>query len=59
MNGTAMAMMTAVRQLLASGLVMLSELFFDGTIVPVAIIIFIYAMVSSVVYLALTTAKNS
>jgi hypothetical protein len=59
MNGTAMAMMTAVRQLLASGLVMLSELFFDGTIIPVAIIIFVYAMVSSVVYLILTTAKGS
>lgn len=45
MNGTAMAMMTAIRQLLASGLVILSEVMFDGTIVPVATIILVYAVV--------------
>lgn len=50
MNGTSMAMMTAVRQLLASGLVVLSEIFFDGTLVPVAIIIFSYASFSTVCY---------
>ena len=33
MNGTAMAMMTAIRQFFASGLVIVSEMFFDGTIV--------------------------
>jgi DHA1 family bicyclomycin/chloramphenicol resistance-like MFS transporter len=50
MNGTAMAMMTAVRQLLASGLVVLSEILFDGSIVPIAMIIFIYAAIASFCY---------
>ena len=57
MNGTTLAMMTAIRQLLASGLVMLSELFFDGTIVPVATIIFVYAALSAVIYLVLCLRK--
>ncbi len=39
MTGTAMAMNTALRQLSAMGLVMISEIMFDGTIVPVAMII--------------------
>jgi len=51
MNGTSMAMMTAVRQLLASGLVVLSEVFFDGTLLPVAIIIFSYAAISTCCYI--------
>lgn len=51
MNGTSMAMMTAVRQLLASGLVILSEIFFDGTLVPVAVIIFSYAAISTLCYI--------
>jgi DHA1 family bicyclomycin/chloramphenicol resistance-like MFS transporter len=50
MNGTSMAMMTAVRQSLASGLVILSEVMFDGTIVPVAVIIFIYAAFATICY---------
>lgn len=50
MNGTSMAMMTAIRQLLASGLVVLSEVFFDGTLLPVAIIIFSYAVISTLCY---------
>jgi DHA1 family bicyclomycin/chloramphenicol resistance-like MFS transporter len=50
MNGTAMAMMTAIRQLLAAGLVLLSEILFDGTIVPVALIIFGYAIVTVICY---------
>ena len=45
MNGTAMAMMTAIRQSLAAGLTILSEVMFDGTIVPVAMIICGYAVV--------------
>lgn len=53
MNGTSMAMMTAVRQLLAAGLVALSELFFDGTLLPVAMIIFSYAVIAIVCYLIL------
>ncbi|MFN7038278.1 MAG: multidrug effflux MFS transporter [Alphaproteobacteria bacterium] len=53
MNGTAMAMMTAVRQLLASGLVILSEIYFDGTIVPVALIISAYGAVSVIFYIVI------
>jgi MFS transporter, DHA1 family, multidrug resistance protein len=51
MNGTAMAITTAIRQLLASGLVVLSEIFFDGTLLPVAIIIFSYAAFATLCYL--------
>ena len=50
MNGTSLAMMTAIRQFLAAGTVICSELFFDGTIVPVATIIFIYAIVCVICY---------
>jgi DHA1 family bicyclomycin/chloramphenicol resistance-like MFS transporter len=53
MNGTALAMMTAIRQLLASGLVILSEIFFDGTIVPVAILVFLSTVVPTLAYLML------
>lgn len=49
-NGTSMAMMVAIRQFLAFGLVIVSELFFDGTIIPVADIIFGYAVVAMVCY---------
>ncbi|MCC2646502.1 MAG: putative Permease of the major facilitator superfamily protein [Rickettsiaceae bacterium] len=50
MNGTSLAMMTAIRQSLASVLVILSEIMFDGTIVPVAVIIFAYAALAAVCY---------
>jgi len=50
MNGTSMAMMTAVRQLMASGLVILSEILFDGTIIPIALIIFGYAVFATFCY---------
>ncbi len=50
MNGTSMAMMTAIRQLLAAGLVLISEILFDGTIVPVAALIFIYAVIALTFY---------
>ena len=53
MIGTSMSMMIAIRQFLASGLVILSELFFDGTIIPVATIIFLYAVISTFCYAAL------
>jgi hypothetical protein len=51
MSGTSMAMMTAIRQLLAAGLVILSQVLFDGTIVPVALIIFSYAVLATLCYL--------
>lgn len=50
MKGTSSAMSTAIRQLLASGLVLVSEFAFDGTIVPVAVIIFAYVCVSLIWY---------
>ena len=57
MNGTATAMMTAFRQLLAAGLVILSEILFDGTIVPVAMIIFGYAVVTTICYFLVYSQK--
>lgn len=50
MNGIAMATSTAIRQLLASGLVIVSEIFFDGTIMPVSTIIFFYAIIAAICY---------
>ncbi|MEI8295028.1 MAG: hypothetical protein WCG04_00695 [Alphaproteobacteria bacterium] len=57
-KGTALAMMTAIRQLFACLLVILSELLFDGTIVPVAIIIFGCASIATACY-AILTLKSS
>jgi hypothetical protein len=53
-NGMAIAMMTAVRQLLASGAVILSEVMFDGTITPIATIIFIIFIIFGYAVLATT-----
>ncbi len=50
MKGTSSGMMTMIRQLLASVLVITSELSFNGTIVPVAMIAFIYLCVSVLLY---------
>lgn len=50
MKGTSSAMSTAIRQLLASGLVLVSEFAFNGTIVPVATIIFGYVCVALIWY---------
>lgn len=52
MNGAATAMMTAVRQLACAGFVILSEVVFDGTIVPVANIIFGFGMFATLCYVA-------
>ena len=51
MAGSAMAMMTAIRQLLAAGLVVVSEILFDGTLKPVATIIGIYTIVAIIAYI--------
>ncbi len=53
MKGTASAMNTAIRQLLAAGSVLISEITFDGTIVPVAVILFSYVCIALVWYLLL------
>jgi DHA1 family bicyclomycin/chloramphenicol resistance-like MFS transporter len=60
-NGTATALMTAMRQLFAAGLVILSEILFDGAIAPVATIIMSYAAISTVCYVVLqaTSAKTN
>ena len=44
MNATALAACTVLRVLLISVFVFISEIYFDGTIVPIAIIIFFYTM---------------
>lgn len=50
-NGTALAMMAAIRQLLAFGLIILSEIFFTGTILPVAVLIFSTTLLAVIAYL--------
>lgn len=49
-KGTASAMMTAYRQMLGMLLVFLTQIFFDGTIIPVAIVLFGCLVVSLVLY---------
>lgn len=50
MNGTALAACTAIRLFCIASFVFLSEIFFDGTIVPVALIIFGYTIFTSCFY---------
>lgn len=52
-NGTALAIMTALRQFFVSGLIIVSEVLFDGTIAPVATIIFGFGVLISLCYLGL------
>lgn len=52
-KGTASSMNVAIRQLLASVLVFISELTFDGTIKPVATLLFIYICVALIWYVAI------
>lgn len=54
MRGTASAMQNSVRQLSAAGMVVLTQVFFDGTIVPVAAVLFGYVCTALLWYLALT-----
>lgn len=58
MKGTASAMITAIRQLLAAGSVFIAEFTFNGSIVPVAYIIFAYVCISAVWYM-LINLKNT
>ena len=51
MNGAALAIMTAIRQIVAFGLVLLSEVFFDGTILPVAVLLFSCTVIVTAAYL--------
>ena len=57
-KGTAASLSTAIRQLLAAGLVFLSEKLFDGSIVPVATILFAYVLIASVWYFWLQNNKS-
>jgi len=59
MKGTASAMQVAIRQLLAGGTVFISELTFNGTIVPVAVIIFTYIVISILWYWMIESSKSS
>lgn len=49
-KGTALAMATAIRQSLSFGLILLSQIFYDGTIRPVASIIAGYTIICVVLY---------
>lgn len=57
-NGTALAVMTALRQFLAFGAIILSEIFFDGTIIPIAILIFACTAIIMLGYLILCFRNN-
>ena len=46
MKGTSMGVMMSFRQFLIAGLLVLTEFFFDGTIVPITLIIFAYALMA-------------
>lgn len=52
-KGASAALSTAIRQLLAAGLVMISEFTFDGTIVPVAMILGTYVFIVFIWYFLL------
>lgn len=58
MNGTALAACTAIRLFLISAFVLLSEIYFDGTITPIAYIITGYAIFTASFY-AWLLAKDS
>ena len=53
MNGTALAISVAMKQALGAGLVILSEIFFDGTIVPVAYLIAACIFLPTLAYMVL------
>jgi MFS transporter, DHA1 family, multidrug resistance protein len=53
MNGTALAACTVIRLFLVAMFVFVSEIYFDGTILPVALIIVAYAAVSLGLYVYL------
>lgn len=57
-KGTAAAMTTAIRQLLASSFVLISEVTFDGTIVPVAVILFSFVCVAVIWYLLIIRSRS-
>ena len=61
MCGTSMAMLVAIRQLMAVGFVILSEILFDGTIGPVSMIIFGGGAISAIAYfiIAAMDAKSA
>ncbi len=59
MRGTSLSVITAIRQSSAAGLVLLSEYFFDGSIKPVATIIFIFGITVGVVYLLLEKKSHT
>ena len=50
MNGTALAACTAIRLFIISVFVLLSEIYFDGTIIPIAYIIIGYTIFTASFY---------
>lgn len=58
MNATALAACTVLRLFLISVFVLISEIYFDGTIVPIAIIIFAYTIFTAGFYWFLKKSSN-
>lgn len=50
LTGTASSLITAIRQIITAGLVIISEIYFDGTITPIANILFVTACLAVVLY---------
>jgi DHA1 family bicyclomycin/chloramphenicol resistance-like MFS transporter len=57
-KGTASSMNVAIRQLLAFLVVFISELTFDGTILPVATLLFIYMCIALIWYIAIEGTRR-
>lgn len=58
-KGASAALGTAIRQLLAAGLVMISQLTFDGTIIPTTIILSAYVLIAFIWYCLLQFSERS
>jgi len=58
MNGTAFAFYFSIKQLLISSLVIISGIFFNGTILPITAIIASYALVITILYTYVTYKRE-
>ena len=59
MKGSASSMSAAIRQLLAFLLVIASELMFDGTIKPVAVLLFAYMSIALIWYIKIERTRRT
>lgn len=58
MNATALSVATMMRLFLIAVMVFISQIYFDGTIIPIAIIIFTYCLVTMIFYLWILLSKR-